>query len=200
MLISITHANSINQRSSDFLLRDSILDFLEEYHFDGIELDWPAAAKDWSAFKTKLKLIGVPLIKKGYILAVALGPDDPLDPELTLIVDLITLKSWRDFPTCRNYDDCEETEQFARHPGPLSFIARNVSKRIDRIDAEQRSKIVLGLPIFGQGYTLKFSNLTDTGAPVLGPGKEGVYTKRQDGRLAYYEVRHYFVLIKPKVF
>jgi len=130
---------------------------------------------------------------------VALGSDDLLDPELASIVDLITLRSWRDFPTCQNYNNCEETKQFALHPGPLSFVARNVSEWINRIDIEQRSKIILGLPIFGQGYTLQFSNRTNVGAPILGPGKEGVYTKRQDGRLAYYEVR-YFVLIKLIMF
>jgi len=170
-------------------LVSSILDFLEEYHFDGIELDWPTAAEDWSHLKTLLKLIGAPLAKKGYTFAVALSPEDPVDPELASIVDLIILRSWRDFPlACQNDPDCERMDRFALHPSPLSFVARNTSEWIKRVRIGQRSKIVLALPVFGQGYTLRFDNLTNAGAPVLGPGAEGSYTKRQDGKLSYYEV------------
>lgn len=168
----------------------SILDFLEEYRFDGIELDWPTAAEDWPHFKTLLKLIGAPLAKKGYTFAVVLRPGDLVDPELASIVDLIILRSWRDLPlTCWNDPDCEKTDRFALHPSPLSFVARNTSEWIKQVGRGQRSKIVLALPVFGQGYTLRFDNLTDAGAPVSAPGREGAYTKRRDGKLAYYEVR-----------
>lgn len=195
MLISIQpnpHRSLIIQRnanlSNDFPLPESILKFLEEYRFDGIELDWPTAALDWPQFKILLKLIGAPLAKKGYTLAVALKPEDPVDPELVSIVDLIILKSWRDVqPACSS---CEKTERHVLHPGPLSFIVRNASKWIEQVSAEQRSKIVLAIPVFGQGYTLKFGNLTNVGAPARRPGKEGAYTKWRDGKLAYYEVKY----------
>ncbi|XP_020293834.1 probable chitinase 3 isoform X2 [Pseudomyrmex gracilis] len=192
VLISIKFANPLSSlnieqvaRSSNFTLLRSILEFLDEYRFDGIELDSPTAGENWSAFKTLLKRIGISLAKKGYVFAVSLNPEDPVDSELPSIVDLITLKTWRELSTCRN---CESTTKFALHPGPLSFVAHKTSEWIAQISAEQKSKIVLALPIFGQGYILKYANLTNAGAPVLGPGKEGVYTKRQDGKLAYFEV------------
>ncbi|XP_072751718.1 probable chitinase 10 [Anoplolepis gracilipes] len=199
VLISITNMNLhdglfIQYFSNTTIFRQkSILEFLEEYPFDGIELDWPAAAEDWQSFKNMLKVIGALLTRKGYTLAVALRPEDPVDPELVSIVDLVTLRSWRDMPFCQ--DDsliCEMKneimEKIALHPGLLSFVAQNISEWIKQVSVEQRSKIVLALPIFGQGYTLKYDNLTDAGAPILGPGREGDYTKRQDGKLAYYEV------------
>ncbi|XP_012524289.2 probable chitinase 10 [Monomorium pharaonis] len=193
VLISIQpnrHRSLVIQRnanlSTNFPLRESILKFLEEYRFDGVELDWPTAASDWPQFKILLKLIGAPLAKKGYTLAVALKPEDPVDSELVSIVDLIILKSWRDVQSACS--TCERTERHVLHPGPLSFIVRNASKWIEQVSAEQRSKIVLAIPIFGQGYTLKFSNRTDVGAPAQEPGKEGAYTKWRDGKLAYYEV------------
>lgn len=196
VLISIhpnPHRSLVIQRnanlSTDFPLRESILKFLEEYRFDGIELDWSTAAQDWPQFKTLLKLISVPLAKKGYTLAVALKPEDPVDSELVSIVDLIILKSWRDVqPACSS---CEGTEHPVLHPGPLSFIVQNVSKWVEQVGIEQRSKIVLAIPIFGQGYTLKFNNLTKVGAPTQKLGKEGPYTKWRDGKLAYYEVKYY---------
>ncbi|KAL0132938.1 hypothetical protein PUN28_000582 [Cardiocondyla obscurior] len=169
--------------TADFPLRKSILKFLEEYRFDGIELDWPTSAQNWPQFKVLLKLIGSSLSKKGYTLAVALKPEDPVDPELTSIVDLIILKSWRDIQSTD-----KKTEHPVLHPGPLSFIVQNASKWAEQVSAELRSKIVLAIPIFGQGYTLKFGNLTKVGSPTQKPGKEGAYTKWQDGKLAYYEV------------
>lgn len=196
VLISINpspHRSLVIQRnanlSTNFPLRESILKFLEEYRFDGIELDWPTAAQDWPQFKILLKLIGAPLAKKGYTLAVALKPEDPVDPELVSIVDLIILKSWRDvYPACPS---CKRTEQLVLHPGPLSFIVQNASKWVEQVSTEQRSKIVLAIPIFGQGYTLKFGNVTDIGASAQKLGKEGAYTKWRDGKLAYYEVKYH---------
>jgi len=141
-----------------------------------------------------LKIIGALLSRKGYTLAVALRPEDPVDPELLSIVDLLILRSWRDMPFCQD-GSCkvknEIMEKIALHPGPLSFVAQNMSDWVRQVSVEQRSKIVLALPIFGQGYTLKYDNLSDTGAPILGPGREGDYTKQQDGKLAYYEVKYY---------
>lgn len=202
MLISITNLNLhdglfIQYFSHTTLFRQkSILEFLEEYPFDGIELDWPTAAEDWQSFKNMLKVISALLAGKGYILAVALRPEDPVDPELLSIVDLIILRSWRDTPFCKdNSVICKKRneimEKIALHPGLLSFVAQNMSEWVRQVSIDQRSKIVLALPIFGQGYTLKYDNLTDTGAPVLGPGREGDYTKQQDGKLAYYEVKYY---------
>lgn len=178
-------------------MRESILEFLEEYRFDGIELDWSTASLDWPQFKILLKLIGAPLARKGYTLAVALKPEDPVDPELVSLVDLIILKSWSNVkPPCSS---CEKTEHPVLHPGPLSFIVQNASKWVEQVGAEQRSKIVLAIPVFGQGYTLKFGNLTDAGAPTQKPGKQGAYTKWKDGKLAYYEVK-YIISIKPRMF
>lgn len=203
MLISITHPNAAlgrrirrASRAANFPLISSILEFLEEYRFDGIELDWPTAAADWSHFKTLLRLIGTPLAKKGYTFAVALRPGDLVDPELASIVDLMILRSWRDFPPlCEGDPDCERADRVALHPSPLSYVARNTNEWIRRVGVAQRSKIVLALPVFGQGYTLQFGNLTDAGAPVSAPGREGPYTKRWDGKLAYYEVRYFNIVV-----
>ncbi|KMQ90450.1 putative chitinase 1 [Lasius niger] len=199
VLVSLTNPSLLDgaliQYYSNVTLfpQKSILEFLEEYPFDGVELDWPTAVEEWQSFKNMLRTIGAPLARRGYTLAVTLRPDDPVDPELASIVDLIILRSWRDLPDCRDGSpSCkmrhETMRKIASHPGLLSFVARTTSEWIKQVGVEQRSKIVLALPIFGQGYTLRFDNLTDAGAPILGPGRGGEHTKRRDGKLAYYEV------------
>lgn len=213
VLISLTNLNIYDdtQFFSNVPLspQKSILEFLEKYPFDGVELDWPTAADDWQSFKIMLKTIGASFARGGYTLAVTLRPDDPVDPELASIVDLIILRSWRDMPVCQqHYFDCEMKRDMMRrlasHPGLLSYVAQNTSEWLKQVSFEQRSKIVLALPIFGQGFTLKFDNLTDTGAPVLEPSKEDddtkdLITQTRDGKLAYYEVKCIAVTIKLKM-
>lgn len=45
----------------------------------------------------------------------------------------------------------------------------------------------MGIPFFGRSFTLKYSNDSEIGAPVKGPGREGFYT-RKPGFLAYFEI------------
>lgn len=190
MLISIAAPNrgqlfadvvrqNCNVYCDDLVL--SVLNFLEEYRFDGIEIDWPSSAEYWASFKVLLRKLAKPLAEEGYTLAVAVRPTDPVDTEIASIVDLIFLRSWREVDQGR--------EKFALHPAPLNFVARNTNKWIEQVGTRRTSKLILGLPIFGQGYTLKYGNFTDAGAPAVRPGGEGAYTKHRDGRLAYYEVR-----------
>lgn len=190
VLISIAPANrlfaEVVRRNCAVHCNDlvlSILNFLEEYRFDGVEIDWPSSAAHWPSFKVLLKKLAKPLADGGYTLAVAVRPTDPVDPEIASIVDLIFLRSWRDIAD-------QGKEKVALHLAPLNFVARNTNKWVEQIGSTRlTSKIILGLPIFGQGYTLKYGNFTDAGAPAAGPGAEGAYTKHGDGRLAYYEVR-----------
>lgn len=49
------------------------------------------------------------------------------------------------------------------------------------------SKLVLGMPTYGRSFTLASSSDTRVGAPAVGPGAPGPFTK-DGGVLAYYEV------------
>ncbi|XP_029168632.1 probable chitinase 10 [Nylanderia fulva] len=180
----------------------SILEFLEKYPFDGIELDWPTVADDWDSFKIILKTFSFSFTRIGYTLAVALRPDDPVDPELAQIADLIILRSWRDTLVCQEDDfDCEtkrdRMKKVVSHPGLLSFVAQNTSEWLKQVEVDQRSKIVLALPIFGEEYTLE-SNSRDrrlayyevcdkleTGLWISGRDEEGPYLKRGDQWIGY---------------
>lgn len=51
-----------------------------------------------------------------------------------------------------------------------------------------REKINMGLATYGRTFKLVNNSDTGIGAPSSGPGEPGKYT-RQEGFLAYYEVR-----------
>ncbi|XP_076647838.1 putative chitinase 10 [Halictus rubicundus] len=162
-------------------LAESIASFLEDRDLDGAEIDWESSSENPNGLRSLLGIVKKSLTSRGYILAVAQRPEDPVDPEIGSVADLILLRAWRDSPPFRR-------EKLALHPAPLNYVARLTNKWIDRVPRDHRSKIVLGLPVFGQGYTLKFGNSTDVGAPILGPGNQDAYANLPNGRMAYYEV------------
>ena len=49
------------------------------------------------------------------------------------------------------------------------------------------SKIIMGIPVYGQSYTLANPKKNDVGSPTIGPGKAGKYTQ-QAGFYSYFEV------------
>lgn len=52
-----------------------------------------------------------------------------------------------------------------------------------------REKLLVGIPFYGQSYTLSMAGSFDVGVAAGGPGEPGEYTK-QPGMLAYYEICH----------
>lgn len=149
----------------------SVLEFLENYQFDGVEINWNTSIIH---LKQLLRSLYHPLTNQGYSLAVALKPDDPVDAEIADYTDMIILQAWHN----RNHE-------FATYPAPLELATSLTKKWTD--SGINPAKIILGVPFWGYSYTLKFRNLTNAGSPVIGPGLEGAYTKHR-GILAYYEI------------
>lgn len=52
-----------------------------------------------------------------------------------------------------------------------------------------RSKLLMGIPFYGQAYRLSEPIQSDLGDPAAGPGISGEFT-RQPGMLSYYEICH----------
>jgi hypothetical protein len=50
-----------------------------------------------------------------------------------------------------------------------------------------RHKLLVGIPFYGQSFTLRSRTNSEPGAPSIGPGAPGKYTN-QPGMLAYYEI------------
>jgi len=54
-------------------------------------------------------------------------------------------------------------------------------------------KIVMGIPLYGQSFTLESANNSCLNAKASGPGQAGEFT-RASGFLAYYEVKNIIVI------
>lgn len=157
---------------------ESIMDFLKEHEFDGVEIDWEN--KSNAELRVLLRKLYQLLADEGYSLALSIRPEDTVDPEIASMSDLLLFKAWRN----------SDNRTFAYHSAPLSFVSNTVNKWISR-GVEPR-KIILGIPLFGKSFTFKSSDSTSAGSPITGPGLGGMHTNRR-GTLAYYEVRIMFV-------
>ena len=115
--------------------------------------------------------------------------------------DVESLNRDLDFFNLLTYDYHSSYEPAVNHHSPL-FRPNDVSEFDFRaelnIDATvkfyigagaSRDKLVLGIPTYGRSYQLVNPQAHEVGSPTEGPGEKGEGTK-EDGYLAYYEVRN----------
>ncbi|XP_059479869.1 probable chitinase 10 [Neocloeon triangulifer] len=180
----------------------SVVHFLDEHNFDGLDLFWEfPGAKDLGAKasdRDNLVLLAEALAEvfapKGRLLSAAVASsrfriEDGYDvPQLARHVDFFNVMS---------YDLLNERDKAAYHPSPLYRRAHdqgigvflNVDYAIQywlRKGAPSR-KLTLGLPFFGRTFTLQDANVFAPGSPISGPGTEGKYTL-QRGFMSYFEI------------
>lgn len=90
-----------------------------------------------------------------------------------------------------NWD--KETAQAAplfEHPDtPISYFNANFSMHYWLSNGADKSKLIMGMPMYGQALTLEDPNVHGLNAPASGPGEAGEYT-RQGGFLSYYEASY----------
>lgn len=149
----------------------SVLKFLEEEDFDGVQLEWERSN---SELKFLLQQLYEPLKERGYTLVASLKSDEVVDTETLEMMDFLILRAW-------NHHD----NYYATNPAPLKVVQKTIKRWLNTgLDSK---KIVLDSPLFGKSYTLKYKNATRSGSEIIGPGYPGSYTQHR-GYMAYYEI------------
>ncbi|KAK0083095.1 hypothetical protein PV326_006871 [Microctonus aethiopoides] len=161
-----------NENDNYKQLCELILEFINKNKFDGVELNWDSAPIN--QLKLILKSLYTQFITRDKILAVTLKSHDNIDPEITKISHILLLQSWKNIH-----------KKYATSPAPLRMTLNFVKRWLN--SGVNSNKLILDIPLFGNSYTLKFRNESQSGSPVNGPGISGLYTKIQ-GTLAYYEI------------
>lgn len=187
----------------------NLVPFLRKYGFKGIHIDWnypkcwqsdcaAGPSSDKPNFTKFIRDIRNEFDKndKNFKIGVALSGYKEIISEAYELQDLSNLAN---FLTVMTYDYHGAWEQQTGHVSPL--YGRNSDKypqyntdyamQFLVTSGASREKLIMGIPFYGQTFTLENSNnqLVGEGAPSNGPGEPGEFTK-QPGMMAYYEICH----------
>lgn len=73
-----------------------------------------------------------------------------------------------------------------RHPLQL-FSFQDAAIKALVSNGADKSKLIVGIPLYGQTFELKSPDEHDLGSDVVGPGSPGPFTS-QPGMMAFYEI------------
>uniref|UniRef100_T1JB05 chitinase n=1 Tax=Strigamia maritima TaxID=126957 RepID=T1JB05_STRMM len=181
------------------------LAFIKEYKFDGIDLDWEypkcwqvdckkGPESDKQSFTAWVREIRQAFDSEGsgLLLSAAVSPSKMVINQGYEVAELAQLF---DFISIMTYDFHGSWEKFTGHNAPLyyfpgdefDYFNANFSVHYWMQLGTPREKLIMGVPAYGQTWTLIDSNQHGMNSNASGPGEAGIYS-RQGGMLAYYEI------------
>ena len=184
----------------------SVLDFLQEYKFDGLDLDWeypgsrlgnPKIDKqNYLALVRELKDAFEP---HGYLLTAAVSPGKDKIDRAYDIKELNKLFDWMNVMT---YDYHGGWENFYGHNAPLykrpdetdelhTYFNVNYTMHYYLNNGATRDKLVMGVPFYGRAWSIEDRSKLKLGDPAKGMSPPG-FISGEEGVLSYIELCQLF--------
>lgn len=199
------YSRLVNDNSARRNFIKQLIPYLQKYGFQGIHFDWnyprcwqsdcrKGPESDKPNFTRLIRELSVEFNKHGLILGVGISGYKEI---ILKSYEIEELSKAADFLTIYTYDYHGAWEKQTGHISPLygksddKYPQYNTDYTIQLLKSHGADprKIIVGVPFYGQSFTLaaKVTKLVGEGVSARGPGKPGEFTK-QPGMLAYYEV------------
>ncbi|KAF2360545.1 Glycoside hydrolase family 18 catalytic domain [Trinorchestia longiramus] len=192
------YSNMVSSQASRDTFVQSALSFIQQYSFDGLDLDWEYPAnrggkpEDKFNFALLVSELRNAFDGSGFLLTSAIGLGADI---LETAYDFESLCENLDFINLMAYDFHGPWEDFTGHHtsmhahpklGDLGYGLTEALNLVEELGG-CLNKMVLGMGTYGKSYTLQYEQLTDIGSPTVGPGTSGPYTA-ENGTLGYNEI------------
>lgn len=180
------------------------VNFLEKYGFEGLDLDWEfpvcwqvdcsrGSPEEKAAFTHLVRELSEAFRPRGLLLSAAVSASKNV---IDLGYDVPALSKYLDWIGIMSYDYHGHWDQQTGHVAPLypsagdelnPYFNANYTVNYWLANGAPAHKLVLGMPMYGQTFTLADRTQTHLNDYVIGPGEAGNFT-RSKGFMAYYEI------------
>ncbi|KAH9419275.1 Cht3p [Dermatophagoides pteronyssinus] len=184
----------------------SVLDFLQEYKFDGLDLDWEYPGSrlgnpkiDKQNYLTLVRELKEAFEPFGYLLTAAVSPGkDKID----VAYELKELNQLFDWMNVMTYDYHGGWENVFGHNAPLykrpdetdelhTYFNVNYTMHYYLNNGATRDKLVMGVPFYGRAWSIEDRSKVKLGDPAKGMSPPGFITG-EEGVLSYIELCQLF--------
>ncbi|CAG9783695.1 unnamed protein product [Diatraea saccharalis] len=179
------------------------IDFIQEFGFDGLDLDWEypkcwqvecekGPYSDKQGFSNLVKELHTAFYKRGLLLSAAVSASKRV---IDYAYDVPTLSENLDWIALMTYDYHGQWDKKTGHVAPMyvhnkdddSTFNVNYTVHYWMDKGATPQKLVLGVPFYGQTFSLVEGAGTELGAPTYAGGEAGDETRAR-GFLAFYEI------------
>lgn len=182
---------------------ESVLAFCEKYGFEGLDLDWEypvcwqvdctkGSPAEKAGFASLVRELSAAFKPKGLLLSAAVSPSKKV---IDAGYDVPTLARYFDWIAIMTYDFHGHWDKQTGHVAPLYYVEGdenpyfngNYSINYWIQKGAPPQKLIMGMPLYGQSFSLADTHARSLNDKTIGPGRAGTFT-RAGGFLAYYEI------------